>query len=373
MAEITRTEDIIDEQARQIAADACSGVIDEQTARMRIMELIVGAQIVQFVADRAHAETWERDEMRERVHENMIERVLGDGLDLEVASHSSVLGWARTEGFRKAQWSLGEIRREKRKVRSVGDFAEEGIEPSVEGLVTPVIGAGGDDEFMDLVEGFKTQAKGTRERSRSIIAARTLLDAFRLPNLVVPESRCDRDWIEAAVSKDFGLAHRSLEAFIRIIEGEFTEEDHLIDERLLALWDDYTFEQADLLSGKPAMVCRTIVAASVSRRPRPGRKIVAKALDLVLMAGSGDGWEQYAADVVETWLERDCEAFSEFEAPGAAEALKARERAAQRALRWDSLIESGLNGEFPFGKSPEDAAAWIASVFDSVIAYPTEV
>lgn len=371
-SDVTRTEDIIDAQARQIASDAVNGIIDEDTARMRIMELIVGAQIVQFVADRAPAEPWERDEMRERVHENMIERVLGDGLDLEIASQSSVLGWARTEGFRKAQWSLGEIRREKRKVRSVGDFAEEGIEPDAKEPVT-VIGSGGDDEFMDLVDGFYAKAKGTRERSRSIIAARTLLDAFRLPNLAVPERRSDRDWIEAAVSADFGLAHRSLEAFIRIIDGEFTDADRSIDERMLALWDDYTFEQADLLAGKPAMVCRTIVAASVSRRPRPGRKIIAKVIEIVQMASDGDGWVEYASDVVETWLARECEAFSEFEAPSAVEARKARERGAQRSLRWDSLISEGSKYRFPFGKTPDDAATWIGTVFDSIIAYPTEV
>lgn len=363
---ITRVEDEIDEAVQRIASEACSGTLDEDAARMRIMELIVGAQITQFVADRAPAEAWERDEVADRIHENLIDRVLDhDGLDLEIASHSSVVGWARQEAFRKATWSLGEIRRERRRTRSVGDFESEGLDIAEPTPESP------SDEFMDLAEGFATKAKGTRERSRSLIAARTLLDAYRLPNPVSPECREDRDWIESAISSDHGVAHRALVAFVRLIDGRQSPSDHHVDDRLMALWDDYSYEQAELLEGKSPMVIRTIVAAAVARRPRPNKKTISEITDIILLAGEGDGWVEFAQDVTETWLARECEPFSEFVALGAEERRKTRQIAAERASRWDSLVEASQKYGNPFGKSSEDAVSWVAAVFDSVISYPT--
>lgn len=360
----TRVQDSIDEQARSIASDACRGVIDEHTARMRIMELIAGAKIAQFVADRTSAHSWEREEVEERVHENLIDRVLdGDGLDLEVAAHSSVIGWARQEAFRKAKWSLGEIRREQSKLQHVGDLLE--IDSVSETAPDP------SDEFMDLADGFTEKAKGTRERGRSIIAARTLLDAYRLPNPIPPHSRSDCDWIEDAISKDHGIAHRALSAFVHLIEGQMTEAERCIDQRLLAMWDDYSYEQAEMLSGKAPLVVRTIVAAAVSRRPRPSKKVISEVVDIALLAGTGKEWDDYAQKTVETWLARECEPFSEFSAPGAAERRKARQEAAERASEWDSLIAQSEKYGFPFGDDPEEAATWIASAFDSIIAYPS--
>lgn len=364
----THIQDDIDEQARRIASDACRGVIDERTARMRIMELILGAQIAQFCADHSSAQFWERDEVADRVHENMIQRVLDEGgLDLEIASQSSVVGWARQEGIRKANWSLGEIRRENSRVRSVGSFAEEGIDPEDKG--SPDVS----DEFMDLADGFVEKAKGTRERSRSIIAARTLLDAFRLPNPVVPASREDCDWIEEAISADHGIAHRALGAFVRLIDGDMSDSDKQIDERLLALWDDYSYEQADLLLGRPPLVVRTIVAAAVARRPRPSKKVVSEVTDIVLLASEGDGWTEFAQDIVETWLARECEPFSEFVSPSADQVRSARQAAAERASRWVSLVDTSQEYGSPMGTEAEEVAAWIGSAFDSVLSYPSSI
>lgn len=365
----SRIEDDIDAQARRIASDACRGAIDEHTARMQIMELIVGAKIAQFVADRSPAETWEKDEVADRVHDNMIHRVLDEGgLDLEIASRSSVLGWARQEGFRKATWSLGEIRRENRRLTSVGDgnLDDELIAAEPERDEASF----DSDEFMDLADGFVERAKGTRERGRSIIAARTLLDAFRLPNPVAPSSRLDRDWIDRSISADHGIAHRALGAFVRLIDGTMSDEDRSIDERLLALWDDYSYEQADTLLARPPLVVRTIVAATVARRPRPNKGIISEVVDIALLAGQGEGWDEFALDAVETWLALECEPFSEFTSPSADQVRKARQIAAERSSRWETLVADSARYGSPFGSSPEEAAEWIASVFDSIVSYP---
>lgn len=371
MSEPSR-DDYLDERARQIAADACSGKIDAHTARMEIVGLIFEAKVMQFVADATRVPVWERDELETRVHDNLIERVLDeDAFSLETASHSSVIGWARQEGFRKSQWALGEIRRERRKGFSVPTFEGTQIESdlAIGGDVTPKP----NDEFLDLAEGFSKKAKGTRERGRSIIAARTLLDAFRLPNPIIPAEPADREWIVAAVNRDHELAHRALVAFHHLIDGSMSDTDKRIDQRLLALWDDYSYEQIELLVGKTPLVCRTIVAAACSRRPRPNKSVVSEVRDTVILAAEGEGWADYAADVVETWLARECETFSEFVTPSDADAEKARQIAAERSSTWDALVAAGERYGFPMGKTPEDVTEWVSSVFDSILSYPTSI
>lgn len=358
-------EKSIDTRASEIATDACRGNIDEHEARLQIMALVGLAEIDQFVVhSMSSIHPWERDEVSTSVRDNMLDRILDDnGLNLKEVQTSSVTGWARKDAYRKANWSVGELRRRQKLIESPGELPEKGVPESEDQDIH--------DAFLDIVDGFETKAKGTRDKTRGIIAARTLMDAFRLPNLVLPETWEDRDWIAQQILLDPSIPYLSVLAFRRIIEGEATEHDMMIDQRILSLWDDYSYEEIDRLSGKPSGVSYRIVLTGVSRKPRPGRNTVASAVELISLSGDGEGWHEYVVDVVKTWLDRTCEALSEFTTSVTLiDIATARARAAERARRWESVVLEGKRYGFPMGSDSASVDKFVTEVIETVSAYP---
>lgn len=328
--------DHIDTRATDIASKALTGDIADRDARWMIVTDILSTDVIYSVArwNRFEATVQEREDLLGEFSELLTRKALQDtegGMDLNrIANGASACGWARN------LLRNGGMQSELRDMRRVSNrnayidptldlgaaeggltyaqmaFHTDAVEPDFDGAITGQ--ADLNDEIDDLQESFLAAAAGKRSGARLMLAAETLMKAFKLSAPIRPVDAFDREYIRNAVSIDEEAAVQSVAAMYALVADVQTIEQQNVDPRMLALWDDYTTEELKRLSTMLPEAAQTLVLATVALKPRPSRDHIATALFVLRLTGDAKSvaWKSFTKRLFESWIAIEVEPVSEF-------------------------------------------------------------
>lgn len=386
--ETNTVTDRIDAHIKTIAIKALSGEISEESARWDILAALTEAAPWATVArSTPDIDAQLRADLSESLYAliemKVIEPKLG-GFDLRYASRTSACGWAR-------QLSRTAVPSRLRDLRNLGKKSV-----MVDPLINPTNDMDGAtvnkavtmafhnhsadirtavDELHDLSietlrESFSEAAAGTRSGRRLHLAARALREAFKLPEPIRPTDFLEREWIRIAIEADEDLARKSAAAFLALTVSVQDDEQVKMDDRLLFVWDDFTSEQLNDLSIKPAAIAHTLMLSAVSGQPKPSRDAIDQTISLIVTATGNDAnrttnreFRPLARQLVTSWAIVECEAVSDFntKSAGAVNIEKELQRMTD-ALAWPEISAkiAALPGA-PLGNTADAVGAWVAS------------
>lgn len=391
--------DRADQLATEFAADVAAGRRDETAARWAIVSLAYEAGIIDAVVRRFHAPGQFAKDVADELGRVLVSKAVGnlnlvDGaafsceafetvtLDLSRLGSVSAMGWARQmltaahpNALRTLQRRLqNEISADPtvNPLQDSGAIVDAVSDAYVRATVTPFDRTFEDDmhaDYVDMITDDLTEdISGARGVQRLHLTAKALLDAYELPAVIRPEAWMDREWVRIELGAHPDVAHESARAFHDIVSGLGAAAT--IDDRLLALWDDYNFDQIERIVTADSRVAETIAAAAVAALPRPNHKAIASAVSTVRLAQRGEPWMEMSRLLVEAWVAVECEPVSLFDTrrskqQGHEEAI-ARTNA---ALSWPDLLDAARAWDrAPLGATPEAIARWIRSAVNAYTA-----
>lgn len=165
----------------------------------------------------------------------------------------------------------------------------------------------------DAADWLRSKTRHLRDSSKLAAHAATIMHGYGVPALVRPQLQ-ERMRLKALVDAEPNLAHRSIVAMRSLIEGEPFEA---LDEGLMALWDDYNFDQIDTISRSSTRVAGILVDSVLADRARPSRTVLRSFRASVRAMCKGRGWSRVAEETCEAFIALEFEAYSSFDTTGA--------------------------------------------------------
>ncbi len=387
---------IIDARINTIASEALIGEIPETEARWMILKELFGSDVPRMVAQKNYVTLGltrqEVQDLADRLQELLERKALDPNfMKLDKLVTSKACGWAYNLCSTAARSEARNMRRPMRDMDSVDPLiaqetsaslsagtstvrwhtrAELGYANATEGDVDLLERVTGPDiEELDAIEiEYVRGAAGARGHGRRFVQAEALRKMFKLPELVRPETSLDRAWVLDELTGDEGLALRSAVAMHALIDGVQTLEQRNIDDRLLALWDDYTAGQLETLIGKPAQVAHTLALAASSLLSRPSRDVLATALATIRMTSEGPNWRSFTRDLFDAWIAVECEETSDYDAKSSQEDKDRRhgERMVS-AMNWPELAREATRlPKKPLGSTTREVATWMRQLVSNL-------
>lgn len=328
-----QSTDRIDEQILLIAESILAGTQDETEGRWKIAGLLTLADIPSNIVNRGSHSSMApqlKEDVAEKLRqliEKKVRQTEPAYLDLTrmVRERSSACGWARSLARTAAGSAVRDVVAPQRHSTIVnpqadreeslgGDtlaFHQASVEFDVEALDTPDI----DEEVAVAAERqFTEDARGTRDTGRLRIAAKALLETFQLPNAIRPEDHIDREFLRQIIDSDVNAARESARSLHALIVDVQTARQASTDERLLAMWDDYTIAQLEMIVDKPARFAQTIAQAALSLEPKPSRNAVGAATAAIRrLVPNTPQWGQLSRDLVASYMASETEPLSAFD------------------------------------------------------------
>ncbi|XBH22996.1 hypothetical protein V5R04_07235 [Jonesiaceae bacterium BS-20] len=345
--------------ARVIALDRAAGRITEREARLRIAELVHKSKVI-WGASKEQVDGQRAVDLAEALTLDLVYKVLDETsgfFDLSRMETSSLSGWIRQTARAMAKWH--------KIVRPRGlAAATYVVEPSSE-MLQGVLDEQTVERFVvdhprrAEVEAHEDRAtaalRGTRAGSRMFIGARALRHSLDLPPLCLPTELSDRQWIVDSVTEDSSVAARSLHMVVDIMCG--ASPRFKMDDRLLALWDEYSIAQLTKLASYPHGVVSTLVIGLVSPLPKLSRALTSAFHKAVRRCGPESlEWRRLSSELVGSYLARTCRPISDFDDTANQVARTAAIRAAAAATaQWPALVRqaAGFTGA-PLGADEID-------------------
>lgn len=327
--------DRIDEQALLIADQIIAGTRDESEGRWAILSLLLGADIPASVLKRgsyANMLPQVRLDVADKLLIVLERKVLQTEpqpfLDLALLTEKrhSICGWARSLMRTAAGGAVRDVATAYRNTTYVAPMAEdndESFSATSHAYLNAAVtfdptsiddGAEFEDEASQIEERFAAEAHGSRDQDRIRLGAAALREAFDLPEAIRPTDVIDREWVRTALTVDETAAHAAAAALLALITDVQSPAQAQIDERLLAMWDDYTVTQLGTLTEKPARVAAAIAQAAMLLEAKPNREAVAAAAATVrtLVPDTAD-WRRAARQLIDSYVAAECEARSDWD------------------------------------------------------------
>ncbi|GAA4033754.1 hypothetical protein GCM10023063_16970 [Arthrobacter methylotrophus] len=321
---------ITDSECHDILQRHADGIVSAPEARRLIAESLHRSGIAQAVAKEKggpYGPQMVQDlalEMEELLFQKVMQTEPG-GFDLDLGLDASVSGWARNL-LRAGHLSM------LRNIRTRTTSKMTLVDPSpmrqwqdsswhASSYVTFHNAAVFDrtdpnhlsQKMEDAADWLRSKTRHLRDSSKLAAQAATVMHAYSVPALVRPQI-IERKRLKDLVDSEPGLAHRSIAAMRSLIEGEPYEA---IDEGLMALWDDYSFEQIDTITRAAPRVAGVLVDSILADRARPSRTVLRSFRASVRAMGKGRGWSRVAEEICEAFIALEFEAYSSFDTTGA--------------------------------------------------------
>ena len=219
-----------------------------------------------------------------------------------------------------------------------------------------------DEDPEAALERWREDSEGKRGIERSKVAAQTVITTFGLRAVSAPAANADRRALLTALAEDEALPLESLRAFQALSLGNPTPDQLVVSDEMLALWRDYTPEQAARLLDMDDRVPGILVEAALALPARPGRDSLRKLRNTLRLASNRAGWRDVVQRALDSWAADRFTAVSDFDYrssvnPAVNEALADDWAAAARAV----LVWPG----HPAGAAAEtagDVHDWISAV-----------
>lgn len=166
------------------------------------------------------------------------------------------------------------------------------------------------ESIQDAADWLRSKHRHLRECSKLAASAASVMHGYSVPAVTRPRLT-ERKRLKAMIDARPELAHRSVSAMCALIESE--PYPYEVDEGLLTLWDEYSFDQMDAIASASPKVALVLVDAALSDRARPSRTVLRLFGASVRALGTGTGWARLAADACETFVALEFEAYSSFD------------------------------------------------------------
>ena len=319
-----------DSTCRDVLQQYADGAIEDTAARQQIAASLHASGIARIVAcEKTVLDPQVRADLQAEMEELLFRKVMQagpGGFNLELALNASVTAWAR-QLLRSSRASL--MRnihvRTGAKVDLVDPIPDKAkytdTPPPASHTVFHSAAVAGHEEadregeaFTDAADWLRSKQRHLRDSSKLSASAASIMHGYRVPAAARP-ALVERKRLKAMVDACPELAHRSVCAMRALIESE--PYPYTVDEGLLALWDNYSFDQMDAIASAPAKVAQVLVDAAVSDRARPSRNVLRLFQASVRALGKGKGWARLAAETCETFIALEFEAYSSFDTTGA--------------------------------------------------------
>ena len=311
--------------------------VTAERARATIAGELLKAGVAVSVANERYVSSAQlRHDLIEEMTELLVSKVLRSGpgnYDLELGRDRSATGWAR-QLLRAARGTL--LRNIHSRTASklypvdptppsvngsdrFGYHSHSGQGPAVvafhQASVRDDYSLDGTQRSMeDAADWLSSKTRHLRENSKLAAHAASLLHAYRVPALIRPRLE-ERRRLQALIAADPFLASRSVEAMKAIVESEPLTSP--IDDGLLCLWDEYSYDQLEVISEADGKVARILVDAALADRTRPSRTTLRSFRAAVRAQGKGVNWIRLADECTEAFIALEFEAFSAFDSTGA--------------------------------------------------------
>lgn len=320
---------ITDTECHDILQRHADGVLEAPEARRLIAESLHRSGIASTVAGEKHVIGGEqlRQDLATEMEELLFQKVMQTepgGFDLDLGLDASVTGWAR-QLLRAGRLSM--IRNIQTRTTSKMTL----VDPSpmrqwqdsgwVAGPYSAFHTATTTDRndplhvsqtMEDAADWLRSKTRHLRDSSKLAAQAATVMHGYGVPALVRPQI-LERKRLKAIIDAEPGLAHRSIAAMRSLIEGEPYE---VIDEGLMALWDDFSFDQIDAITRAAPRVAGVLVDSVLADRARPSRTVLRSFRASVRAMGKGRGWARLAEETCEAFIALEFEAYSSFDTTG---------------------------------------------------------
>ena len=388
--------DLADANIAILAAKALTGEMPEAEARWFILEEIEKAGIADQVArSTPDIDNQMRNDLRERLGQLIETKILLEsdgGFDLrqvrtrtDGTKPSSACGYARELAKSAVRSSLRDIRHYNEKYLPV-DPTDDPMNSDDEVRSHAALAfhrntsefKSFDQELRDLeteehLEEFNETIAGARSTRRLHEGARAIRREYKLAELIRPSDMLERESIRAALEADDTLAYRSVQAHNMLVEDQESAQTLTIDDKFLALWDDYTTQMKDILDDLPFKVAHALALAAVAAYPKPSRDAVEKTASMMTLVSGNDAsraasrtFRPLAKSLVDSWVASECEAVSEFNTKSAELTIEQEAAHMDLALSFNDKAAWAANlPGAPFGRHAGAVAAFIHRQLDS--------
>lgn len=318
-----------DSECHDILQRHADGVLDAARARQLIVESLHRSGIASTVArEKTVVGVQLMHDLATEMEDLLFQKVMQTGpggFDLDLGLDASVTGWAR-QLLRAGRLSM--IRNIQTRTTSKMTL----VDPSpmrqwqdsawVAGPYSAFHSATTTDRddathvsqtMEDAADWLRSKTRHLRDSSKLAAQAATIMHGYGVPALVRPRIQ-ERKRLKAMIDADQGLAHRSIVAMRALIEGEAYET---LDAGLMALWDDYSFDQIDSIARAASRVAGVLVDSVLADRARPSRTVLRSFRASVRAMGKGRGWARLAEETCEAFIALEFEAYSSFDTTGA--------------------------------------------------------
>lgn len=321
---------ITDSECHDILQRHADGLVDASEARRLIAESLHRSAIVAAVAKEKggpFGPQMVQDlavEMEELLFQKVMQTEPG-GFDLDLGLDASASGWARSLLRAGSLSMLRNIRTRTTAKMTLVDpspmrqWQDDGVYANSYSAFHNAASVDRTDPahisqtMEDAADWLRSKTRHLRDSSKLAAQAATIMHGYGVPALVRPQIM-ERKRLKALVDAEPGLAHRSIAAMRSLIEGEPFEA---IDEGLMALWDDYSFDQIDTITRAAPRVAGVLVDSVLADRARPSRTVLRSFRASVRAMGKGRGWARLAEETCEAFIALEFEAYSSFDTTGA--------------------------------------------------------
>lgn len=317
-----------DTECRAILLGFADGSISDQDARKLIAESLHVSGIARTVAREKSAQNFQllqdlQTDMEDLLFRKIMQTDPG-GFDLTLGLSASTTAWAR-QLLRSARATLLRnihVRTGARldlvdPVPERGKFSEA-LPPAsfsaFHAAASTEAATDTDEAIQDAADWLRSKNRLLRDSSKLAASAASVMHGYSVPALTRPRL-AERKRLKAMIDGQPALAHRSVAAMCALIESE--PYPHEVNEGLLSLWDNYSFDQMDAIASASPKVALVLMDAALSDRARPSRTVLRLFGASVRALGSGTGWARLAADTCETFVALEFEAYSSYDTTGA--------------------------------------------------------
>ncbi|WP_156250825.1 hypothetical protein [Pseudactinotalea terrae] len=352
----------LDEVARGIAETAAAGALDSRESAHRIAALIATSPIIDEVSTyTAGLSQQQRADLADSLRWQLVRTVLDAErgfFDLDRLRTASFAGWLRQTAIAFSHRdAVVRPRSAADRLTVLWDTTPGQMDDTTEqewqqrhiSEHAPVASSAEEQActggFWDLVEDpeqMVTKTKGMRAAARTFALSVAVRRSMSLPRLCVPAEETDRQWVLETCQADPNAAARALRAVVELLCG-LRDGMPEVDERLLALWDDFSLEQLQSLESAPAPMVDVLVVGQVQPAPKPSRTVLRalrkSAKDLV----PSRGWHDIATHLVASFVARTTSPVSDFDGVSDEVSRAALVAEAKRlAQQWPTYVQRAL-------------------------------
>lgn len=300
----------IDEKADAILDGFARGDLDETQTRQRLAELAFRSGIHRSTAGASRLRGAQaRSDIADSLAELTIQKILStadNGYSLEKGRGRSLCGYARNLQFSALRSAMRSHRRANRHIPETDlqtiSSSPDGEEWGLDDLLAPAPSA--EAVVFDERTAAEDRVRGWHsDEERIHFVAHRIVEATGVPYPIRPYSADDRDFVRFELARDPSLAWRSLSAYRKLIDGERFEP---IDDRVLALWDVLSYEDAiALLAEADERKLCVLALSAVIDLVRPARPVIRSIVAQLTGSRAQAASTEAMAGLVEAFLARE--------------------------------------------------------------------